>query len=102
MRETIFLAVCNALGIDYKEAATTSRMREYVIARQMYIVLTKELYGNRYTYRQIGSMALFEHKFGHAVVWHHLNKFKDEINQPFMADVKQIYEELLQKFNTKH
>ena len=55
----------------------------------------------RYTYRQIGSMALFEHKFGHAVVWHHLNKFKDEINQPFMADVKQIYEELLQKFNTK-
>ena len=23
MRETIFLAVCNALGVDYKEAATT-------------------------------------------------------------------------------
>ena len=102
MRETIFLAVCNALGIDYKEAATTSRMREYVIARQMYIALVKELYGMRYTYRQIGSMALFEHKFGHAVVWHHLKKFKDEINQPFMADVKQIYEELLTKFNTKH
>ena len=99
MRETIFLAVCNALGIDYKEAATTSRMREYVIARQMYIALVKELYGMRYTYRQIGSMALFEHKFGHAVVWHHLQKFKDEINQPFMADVKQIYEELLTKFN---
>ena len=102
MRETIFLAVCNALGIDYKEAATTSRMREYVIARQMYIALVKELYGMRYTYRQIGSMALFEHKFGHAVVWHHLNKFKDEINQPFMADVKQIYEELLIKFNSKN
>ena len=47
-------------------------------------------------------MALFEHKFWHAVVWHHLKKFHDEINQPFMADVKQIYEELLQKFNTKH
>ena len=46
-------------------------------------------------------MALFEHKFGHAVVWHHLNKFQDEINQPFMADIKQIYEELLQTFNTK-
>ena len=101
MRETIFLAVCNALGVDYKEAATTSRLREYVIARQMYIALVKELYGTRYTYRQIGSMALFEHKFGYAVVWHHLNKFKDEINQPFMADVKQIYEELLNKFNTK-
>ena len=25
MRENIFLAVCNALGVDYKEAATTSR-----------------------------------------------------------------------------
>ena len=23
MRENIFLAVCNALGVDYKEAATT-------------------------------------------------------------------------------
>ena len=101
MRETIFLAVCNALGVDYKEAATTSRMREYVIARHMYIALVKELYGTQYTYQQIGSMALFEHKFGHAVVWHHLKKFKDEINQPFMADVKLIYEELLQKFNTK-
>ena len=102
MRETIFLAVCNALSVDYKEAATKSRLREYVIARQMYIALVKELYGTRYTYRQIGSMALFEHKFGHAVVWHHLKKFEDEINQPFMADIKQIYEELLQKFNTKH
>ena len=102
MRENIFLAVCNALGVDYKEAATTSRLREYVIARQMYIALIKELYGTRYTYRQIGSMALFEHKFGYAVVWHHLNKFKDEINQPFMADVKQIYEELLKQFNTKN
>ena len=101
MRETIFLAVCNALGIDYKEAATTSRMREYVIARHMYIALVKELYGMRYTYRQIGSMVLFEHKFGHAVVWHHLNKFKDEINHPSMVGIKKIYEELLQKFNTK-
>ena len=102
MRETIFLAVCNALGVDYKDAATTSRLREYVIARQMYIALIKELYGTRYTYRQIGSMALFEHKFGYAVVWHHLNKFKDEINQPFMEDIKPIYEELLNQFNTKH
>ena len=102
MRETIFLAVCNALGVDYKEAATTSRLREYVIARQMYISLVKELYGMRYTYRQIGSMALFEHKFGHAVVWHHLKKFNDEINQPFMEDIKPIYEELLTKFNSKN
>ena len=74
MREEMFLAVCNALGVDYKEAATKSRLREYVIARQMYIVLVKELYGNGYTYRQIGSMALFEHKFGHSIVWHHLKK----------------------------
>ena len=102
MRETIFLAVCNALGVDYKEAATTSRLREYVIARQMYIALVKELYGMRYTYRQIGSMALFEHKFGHAVVWHHLNKFKDEINHPSMVGIKKIYEELIKQFNTKN
>ena len=101
MRETIFLAVCNALGVDYKEAATISRMREYVIARQMYIALVKELYGMRYTYRQIGSIALFEHKFGHAVVWHHLNKFKDEINHPSMVGIKKIYEELIKQFNTK-
>ena len=102
MRETIFLAVCNALGVDYKEAATVSRLREYVIARQMYIALVKELYGTRYTYRQIGSMALFEHKFSYSNIWHHLQKFKDEINQPFMEDIKPIYEELLNKFNTKN
>ena len=98
----MFLAVCNALGVDYKEAATKSRLREYIIARQMYIVLIKELYGNRYTYRQIGSMSLFEYKFGHSIVWHHLKKFNDQINHASMADVKQIYEELLNKFNTKH
>ena len=46
MRETIFLAVCNALGVDYKEAATVSRLREYVIARQMYIALGCELLSN--------------------------------------------------------
>ena len=102
MRETIFLAVCNALGVDYKEAATKSRLREYVMARQMYIALVKELYGNRYTYRQIGSMALFEHKFGHAVVWHHLNKFNEQINHPSMVGIKKIYEELIKQFNTKH
>ena len=101
MRETIFLAVCNALGVDYKEAATKSRLREYVIARQMYIALVKELYGTRYTYRQIGSMALFEHKFGYAVVWHHLNKFNEQIDHPSMVGIKKIYEELIKQFNTK-
>lgn len=102
MRETIFLAVCNALGVDYKEAATKSRLREYVIARQMYIALVKELYGMRYTYRQIGSMALFEHKFGYAVVWHHLNKFNEQIDHPSMVGIKKIYEELIKQFNTKN
>ena len=101
-RKNCSLCADKVEAIDYKDAATASRLREYVIARQMYIALIKELYGTRYTYRQIGSMALFEHKFGYAVVWHHLKKFEDEINQPFMADIKQIYEELLQKFNTKH
>ena len=102
MRETIFLAVCEALGIEFKEAASSSRLREYVIARQMYIALIKELYGTRYTYRQIGSMDLFEHKFGYAVVWHHLQKFNEQINHPSMVDIKQIYEDLLNQFNTKH
>ena len=102
MRETIFLAVCNALGVDYKKAATTSRLREHVIARQMYIALIKELYGTRYTYRQIGSMALFEHKFGYAVVWHHLKIFNEQINHPSMVGIKRIYEDLLNQFNTKH
>ena len=102
MRETIFLAVCNALGVDYKEAATVSRLREYVIARQMYIALVKELYGTRYTYRQIGSMVLFDHKFGYAVVWHHLNKFNEQINHPSMVGIKKIYEELIKQFNTKY
>ena len=102
MRETIFLAVCNVLGVDYKKAATKSRLREYVIARQMYIALVKELYGTRYTYRQIGSMALFEHKFGYAVVWHHLNKFNEQINHASMEGIKKIYEELINKFNTKN
>ena len=97
----MFLAVCNALGVDYKEAATKSRLREYVIARQMYIVLVKELYGNGYTYRQIGSMALFEYKFGHSIVWHHLKKFNEQINHPAMAEIKQIYEDLIKQFSTK-
>ena len=101
MRETIFLAVCNALGVDYKEAATKSRLREYVIARQMYFSLVREIYGYRYTLGYIGRMSLFEKEVNHATVLYHLQKFKDEINQPFMADVKPIYEELLNQFNTK-
>ena len=101
MRETIFLAVCNALGVDYKDAATTSRLREYVIARQMYFSLVREIYGYRYSLGYIGRMKYFEKKVHHATVLYHLQKFKDEINQPFMKDVKQIYEELLNKFNTK-
>ena len=102
MRETIFLAVCNALGVDYKEAATVSRLREYVIARQMYFCLVREIYGYRYSLGCIGRMKYFEKKVHHSTVLYHLQKFKDEINQPFMADVKQIYEELLNKFNTKN
>ena len=102
MRETIFLAVCNALGVDYKEAATTSRLREYVIARQMYFYLIREIYGYRYSLGYIGRMSLFEKEINHATVLYHLTKFKDEINQPFMAEIKPIYEELLKQFNTKN
>lgn len=102
MRETIFLAVCNALGVDYKKAATTSRLREYVIARQMYFYLVREICGNRYSLSCIGKMRYFEKNVHHSTILYHLQKFKDEINQPFMKDVKQIYEELLKQFNTKN
>ena len=102
MRETIFLAVCNALGVDYKEAATTSRLREYVIARQMYFCLVREICGYRYSLSCIGKMRYFEKNVHHSTILYHLQKFKDEINQPFMKDVKQIYEELLKQFNTKN
>ena len=101
MRETIFLAVCNALGVDYKEAASKSRLREFVIARQMYFSIVREIYGYRYTLGYIGKMKLFEKEVNHATVLYHLTKFKDEINQPFMAEIKPIYEELLNQFNTK-
>ena len=101
MREEIFLAVCNALGVDYKEAATTSRLRKYVIARQMYFSLVREIYGYRYSLSCIGRMKYFEKKVHHSTVLYHLQKFKDEINQPFMEDIKPIYLELLTKFNTK-
>ena len=101
MRETIFLAVCNALGVDYKEAATTSRLREHVIARQMYFYLVREICGYRYSLSCIGRMRYFEKNVHHSTILYHLQKFKDEINQPFMKDVKQIYEELLKHFNTK-
>ena len=101
MRETIFLAVCNALGVDYKEAATTSRLREHVIARQMYFYLVREICGYRYSLSCIGRMRYFEKNVHHSTILYHLQKFKDEINQPFMEDVKQIYEELLKHFNTK-
>lgn len=102
MRETIFLAVCNALGVDYKEAATTSRLREYVIARQMYFYLVREICGYRYSLSCIGKMRYFEKNVHHSTILYHLQKFKDEINQPFMKEVKQIYEELLKQFNTKN
>ena len=102
MRETIFLAVCNALGVDYKKAATTSRLREYVIARQMYFYLVREICGYRYSLNCIGRMRYFEKNVHHSTILYHLQKFKDEINQPFMKDVKQIYEELLKQFNTNN
>lgn len=102
MRETIFLAVCNALGVDYKKAATTSRLREYVVARQMYFYLVREIYGYRYSLSCIGKMRYFEKNVHHSTILYHLQKFKDEINQPFMKDVKKIYEELLKQFNNKH
>ena len=102
MRETIFLAVCNALGVDYKEAATTSRLREYVIARQMYFYLVREIYGYRYSLSCIGRMKYFEKNVHHSTILYHLQKFKDEINQPFMEDIKPIYKDLLNKFNTKN
>ena len=101
MRETIFLAVCNALGVDYKEAATKSRLREYVIARQMYFSIVREIYGYRYTLGYIGRMRFFEKEVNHATVLYHLTKFKDEINQPFMAEIKPIYQDLLNQFNSK-
>ena len=102
MRETIFLAVCNALGVDYKEAASQKRYRENVVARQMYFSLVREIYGYRYSLGYIGRMKYFEKKVHHSTVLYHLTKFKDEINQPFMAEIKPIYEELLNQFNTKH
>ena len=102
MKETIFLAVCNALGVDYKEAASTSRRREYVIARQMYFSLFREIYGYRYSLSYIGKMKYFEKNIHHSTILYHLQKFKDEINQPFMKEIKPIYEELLNKFNTKN
>ena len=102
MRETIFLAVCNAFGVDYNQAATTSRLREHVIARQMYFYLVREICGYRYSLSCIGRMRYFEKNVHHSTILYHLQKFKDEINQPFMKDVKQVYEELLTKFNTKN
>ena len=102
MRETIFLAVCNALGVDYKEAATTSRLREYVIARQMYFYLVREIYGYRYSLSCIGRMRFFSKNVHHSTILYHLQKFKDEINQPFMEEIKPIYEELLKQFKTKN
>jgi chromosomal replication initiation ATPase DnaA len=102
MRETIFLAVCNALGVDYKEAASRSRYRENVVARQMYFTLVREIYGYRYSLGRIGRMKYFEKEVHHSTILYHLQKFKDEINQPFMADIKPIYEELLKQFKTKN
>ena len=98
MRETLFLAVCNALGIDYKEACKQNRYRENVLARQMYFTLAKAIYGNVYSLGAIGRMKYFEKPLHHSTVIYHLQKFKDEIDQPFMRDVKQIYERLLKEF----
>ena len=98
MRETIFLAVCDALGVDHKEAASQKRYRENIVAKQMYFSLVREIYGYRYTLGYIGRMKLFQKEVNHATVLYHLTKFKDEINQPFMAEFKPIYEELLIRF----
>ena len=101
MRETIFLAVCEALGIDYKDAGSHNRYRENVLARQMYFTLAKAIYGNIYSLECIGKMKYFEKSVHHATVIYHLQKFKDEIDQPFMADIKPIYERLLKEFKHK-
>lgn len=101
MRETIFLAVCNALGVDYKEAASQKRYRENVVAKQMYFSIVREIYGYRYTLGYIGRMSLFEKEVNHATVLYHLTKFNEQINHPSMKETKQIYEELLIKFNNK-
>ena len=39
-------------------------------------------------------MKYFEKKH-HSTILYHLQKFKDEINQPFMEEIKPIYEKLL-------
>ena len=101
MRETIFLAVCDALGVDHKEAASQKRYRENIVAKQMYFSIVREIYGYRYTLGYIGRMKLFQKEVNHATVLYHLTKFKDEINQPFMAEIKPIYDELLIKFKKK-
>ena len=101
MRETIFLAVCNALGVDYRQAASKCRKREYVVARQMYIALMVRLYGKKYRYWQIAAMPLFEIKYKHNYVCWHLRRFNDEIDQPFMAENKAIFESLIEKFKSK-
>lgn len=98
MRETLFLAVCNALGIDYKEAGAQNRYRENVIARQMYFALAYKIYGKIYSLGAIGRMSYFEKPVHHSTVIYHLNKFKDEINQPYMREIKPIYEKLLSEF----
>ena len=101
MRENIFLAGCNALGGDYKEAASQNRYRENIVARQMYFYLIREIYGYRYSLSCIGRMKYFDRKVHHSTILYHLQKFKDEINQPFMEEIKPIYKELLKHFNTK-
>lgn len=98
MRETIFLAVCNALGLDYKEAASQSRYRENVVARQMYFALAYKIYGNIYSLGAIGRMKYFEKPVHHSTVIYNLAKFNDEIDQPFMAGIKPIYEKILLDF----
>ena len=37
-------------------------------------------------------MKYFEKNVHHSTILYHLQKFKDEINQPFMEEIKPIYE----------
>ena len=68
MREILFLAVCEALGIDFKEAASSSRYRENVLARQMYFALASDVYGSIYSLGCIGRMKYFDKSVHHSTV----------------------------------
>lgn len=69
--EHILRMCCNAAGVEREQAVSESRLREVVLARQLYFWFARKL--TTYRLKEIGALV----NLSHPSVVHHLNVAKD-------------------------